>query len=1087
MALHVHRSNRAEVLVDSLTALVRQPLADPLAPEHVVVQGEGMERWLSMQLAERLGVWANPSFPFPRHFLAKVFLEVLGEAGTLDPVYEPETMLWSLAELLGRCESEPGFEPVRNFLAGEDRERKHLQLAERLARAFDEYVAYRPRMVLDWEGEQPHWQAVLWRRLVERHGRRHLAAVAADFAAAVASGRAAVAGLSPRVSVFGVSTLAPLYLELFQVLARVSDVHFFLLAPSSEYWATIQSPSETRRAIERHGGAPEDAHADVGHPLLASLGRLGRDFLDRIVEAGGREDDVFVEPGDRCVLHVLQSDLLHLRTRGVSGTPEFGDEPAADPLPVDAGDRSIQVHSCHGAMREIEVLHDRLLDLFERHPTLEPRDVVVLAPAIGTYAPFIDAVFGSRREPRVPYRIADRGARSTGDLVDAFLTTLEILRGRLPAPAVLDLLGFAGIRARFQFDEDDVDRIHDWVAEAGIRWGADAAHREAERQPALGANTWRFGLDRLLLGYAIAGDGRTVFGEVLPCDGVEGGETAVLGRFADFCETLTSARTRVGQPRRVDEWEDLLTELLVVLIARDDETLHEHQRIRDAISTVAARAGAVGFEGAVDLASVAEQVEGELERGRSVHGFLGGGVTFCELVPMRSIPFRVVCLIGMNDSDFPRIRQRPGFDLIGAEPRPGDRSPRDDDRYLFLEAVLSARDHLVITYTGQSIIDNTPIQPSVVVSELLDTLDRGFRRHDDGRVSAHVVVRHPLQPFSPENFGARGDERLFSYVESYCDGARALGSSRGRAPVFVQERLAPPESSEVVDLDALARFFSNPARAFVQQRLGLFLSIDLPELQDREPTELDNLEQWRIGDDLLRRRMRGEALDQTLLPVRAGGVLPPGVPGDVLHGNLSAAVGSIARRGAIVSAGETGLVEIDLPDLGVAGVLRGIGPAGLVRLIYSKPSTKYELDLWIRHLALNAQGRALPSTLVGRDGAVRLEPRADAAEVLGALVRLYRAGLEAPLPFFPKASHDFAKRIAKDATMEDALRSARREFVTESRNAPPPEAADPYVAQVYRGTDPITSTPGSAGSELSFTEVAQLVFDPFLEVRGTVK
>ena len=1087
MALHVHRSNRAEVLVDSLTALVRQPLADPLAPEHVVVQGEGMERWLSMQLAERLGVWANPSFPFPRHFLAKVFLEVLGEAGTLDPVYEPETMLWSLADLLGRCESEPGFEQVQNFLAGEDRERKHLQLAERLARAFDEYVAYRPRMILDWEGEQPHWQAVLWRRLVERHGRRHLAAVAADFAAALASGRTAAAGLSPRVSVFGVSTLAPLYLELFQVLARVSDVHFFLLAPSSEYWATIQSPSETRRAIERHGGAPEDAHADVGHPLLASLGRLGRDFLDRIVEAGDREDDVFVEPGDRCVLHVLQSDLLHLRARGVSGTPEFGDEPAADPLPLDAGDRSIQVHSCHGAMREIEVLHDRLLDLFERHPTLEPREVVVLAPAIGTYAPYIDAVFGSRREPRVPYRIADRGARSTGDLVDAFLTTLEVLRGRLPAPAVLDLLGFAGIRARFQFDEDDVDRIHDWVAEAGIRWGADAAHREAEGQPTLNANTWRFGLDRLLLGYAIAGDGRTVFGEVLPCDGVEGSETAVLGRFADFCETLTSARTRVGQPRRVDEWEDLLIELLEGLIARDDETLHEHQRIRDAISAVAARAGAVGFEGAVDLASVGEQVEGELERGRSVHGFLGGGVTFCELVPMRSIPFRVVCLIGMNDCDFPRIRQRPGFDLIGAEPRPGDRSPRDDDRYLFLEAVLSARDHLVITYTGQSILDNTPIQPSVVVSELLDTLDRGFRRDDGRRVSEQVVVRHPLQPFSPENFGARGDARLFSYVESYCDGARALCATGERVPAFVGERLRPPETAAAIDIDALARFFSNPARAFVQERLSLFLGGDVLELEDREPTELDHLEEWKIGDDLLRRRLRGDALEATLVPIRASGVLPPGAPGDVRHVDLSDKVEAIVRRGAPPRAGELGLVEIDLPELDIAGAIRGVEADGWVRHTYSKLSTKYEVEHWIRHLALNAQGHRLASTLAGRDGAVRFSPREDAAALLRDLVALYRAGLVAPLPFFPEASHEFVQRTEDGCPIDEAVLRARGIFVRDSYSGRPSESADVYAAQVYRGTDPISQRPGSAGSELSFTEVARRVLAPFRQAREPLK
>jgi exodeoxyribonuclease V gamma subunit len=1090
--LHLHRSNRTEELVEALARVVERPLADPLAAECIVVQGKGMERWLAMQLARRLGVWANPDFPFPRRFMQSAFEAVLGAENGTSAAFEPETMLWSIAELLRRPEPQAPFAEIRRYLADDRGERKRLQLAERVARVFDEYVVYRPEMLLEWQsGAGADWQAILWRELIRRHGQRHLAQVAGELVAAIRQGRAAQASLPERVSVFGISTLAPLYVRLLYALAECIDVHLFLLSPSPEFWATLRSPREMQRELSRHGGGEEERYLEEGHPLLASLGRLGRDFLDLLVSAGDYHEDaadLYVAPGTDSLLQALQSDILHLHSRGArdAGAPQPCGE-RLEPLLVRADDASLRVHSCHGPMREVEVLHDQLLDLFERSPSLEPRHVVVMAPSISAYAPFIEAVFGARSQPRIPYRIADRRARSTAAAVDAFLTLLEVVRGRLAASAVLDLLAFEPVRSRFGIAEAELEQVRRWIGQAGVRWAADGRHRRLEGQPALDANTWRFGLQRLLLGYAMIGDERCVYRGVLPYDDVEGGEAALLGRLAELCEALFAARQRTEEPRAVEEWRDTLGWLLETTIARDEATVHEHQEIRNALASLAERAAEAAYTGRIDMATMASQLEAELESRTSARGFLGGGVTFCELVPMRSIPSCVVCLLGMNDADFPRLRRRPGFDRMADAPRPGDRSSRDDDRYLFLEALLSARQHLVLTYVGQSINDNSEIPPSVVVSELLDCIDRSFRLADGSPARSHVVVRHPLQPFSPDYFGRRQDERLFSYVQGYHAGARMLESERRPVPPFVAGRLACDVAGDLgVDLEDLARFFANPARAFLQHRLGIYLGVDTVAIEDREPIELDNLERWNVGDRLLRRCLRGESLEQIRLFVRASGVLPPGAPGDLTYDELAAGVESVLARAREIMAGaEPESVEVDLPDSPrLAGVVRDVHHGRLVRAQYSQLAPKHELDLWIRHLALNAAGLASASTLVARDATVRFHPAADSQALLADLVALYRLGLAAPLPFFPRASRAYAEAMAEGRPAAEALRRALRAFTEAPGGGSGGESADAYVRQLYRQGNPLD--PGflaGAGEVPSFGDVAARVCRPLLAHR----
>lgn len=1059
--MFVHRSNRTERLVAALVRLVREPVGDPFRPECITVQGRGMERWLAMELARHLGVWANPDFPFPRRLIERVLQSTPGRPHEQGNAFEPERLLWSIRALLPELQDRPQLAPIRNYLTGDDRGVRALQLADRIADTFDHYVVHRPDLVLDWEhggGDAEDWQPLLWRALVERHGAGHVAARARDFLAAADANRLDAAKLPRRVSLFGISTLPPLYVRVLAALSRHVDVHLFVLTPSREYWAQIRSERQIVRALARAGTDPGQAeerlHYEVGHPLLAALGRLGREFQEVLEEFDYREgdDDLYDDPGCGDALHALQSDILSLRHRGAPDGPPR--------LELRADDASIRIHSCHGAMREVEVLHDQLLALFEEIPDLAPHEVVVMTPDIEEYAPAIEAVFassdGTTGRAAIPYRISDRGPRGAAEVIDAFERVLDLLTGRMKAPEVLDLLGIRAVRDRFGIAAGDLELLRQWVSESGIRWGVDAAHREAEDQPALDQNTWRFGLDRLLLGYAI-GDESTLFGGTLPYVDVEGQAGQLLGSLVELLETLFRLRERLAVPRTVAEWSAELRELVAATIADDPTTADQVQDLTGTLADLAERAEAAGFAEAIPLEAYRAQLESDLRRRISTHGFLSRGVCFCELVPMRTIPFRVVCLLGMSDGAFPRSQRPLGFDLMARRPRPGDRSVREDDRYLFLEALLAARERLVVSYVGQGIRDNGPRPPSVVVSDLLDALEETY----DASVRERVEVAHPLQPFDGRYFDGE-DPGLFSFRGDRRDGAIALRGPRLPRPPFVAAPI-PADPPTEIDLDDLVEFFRHPSRWFARNRLDLRMGRETEPVKSREPIALDALERWSVGSKALAGRLRGATAEEMFERLRAGGELPPGTPGRLTFDRLFPEAERAAQAAQRHRAAERRSIELDesVGGVRVFGRIDDLYGDDQVVVHFSRLRGRQDLGPWVRHvfLCLAAPAGTAPSTVVvGRAQkarsatAIRFGPVAKARAIAEKLVALHRAGTAAPLPFFPSASREFADKYGETGDEEKARAAAVKQ-----PDHPATTARDPFrnaeVDLLFRGRD----------------------------------
>jgi exodeoxyribonuclease V gamma subunit len=727
--IHLHRSNRTEVLVEELATILKRDPLSPMEQEWVVVQGPGMQRWLSIELSKRLGVWANARFPFPRHLIDTAMRGVLDYREAAESALQPGPLLWAVAQELSGLQKRSEFAEIRNYLRGsgkgrgsgdkEERERKLFQLADRVAHVFDRYTIYRPQLLSEWEaGEGKGWQPSLWRALTENYDPHHPGAMLSRFLGEVGRDTGPISGIPRRVCLFGISSLPPVYMRVLSALAARVELHLFVLSPSRQYWADLRRRGRNAELL------------DEGNSLLASLGRLSGDFqqvLEDNAEYQESERDLYRLPEGESMLATLQADILDLRSRRLR-RPDEVEESKPLPLPIAEADQSISFHSCHSPMREVEVLHDQITGFLEADKSLEARDIVVMTPDIEIYAPLIDAVFASdkRDRPRIPYRIADRSDRSSYPVLQAFSQILETLGGRMTATDVLDLLALDVVSSRFGLFEEDLVRVRDWVRESGVRWGVDAEHRDSVNQPEIEENTWRFGLDRLLLGYAMEGEGRDLYGGVLPFDAMEGNDTQVLGRFLDFASALFRFRELFARPTSLENWSAELSGLLETLVHANESNLVEHRLVRDTIEGLLSDAQRVDFDQALSFKTVSDLLQQSWQESEAARGFLSGGVTFCQLMPMRSIPFRVVCVLGMSDGAFPRSVHPLGFDRMAAEPLTGDRTPRDDDRYLFLEAILAARDTLLISYVGRSIHNNADIPPSVLVGELMDVLGESF-------------------------------------------------------------------------------------------------------------------------------------------------------------------------------------------------------------------------------------------------------------------------------------------------------------------------------------------------------------------------
>ncbi|MBN1140571.1 MAG: exodeoxyribonuclease V subunit gamma [Deltaproteobacteria bacterium] len=1059
---HLYTGNRLETLLEALAEVLQKNPPQPLDPTLILVQSKGMESWLSLNLARRFGIWANFAFPFPNALIDALLTAALGEEPEKDP-FDRDRMTLSLLDLLPQLATQPRFDSLKHFLTGEAPDLKTYQLARRLAHLFDQYSIYRPDLLLSWErGEETDWQAELWRQWVAANPAPHRARRQREFLRRCQTGHLPSGVFPAALNIFGVSALPPYHIEVLAAAARFCPVHLFLLNPCQEFWLDLSSP---KTAARREASAPEAfeaLHYEVSQPLLASWGRSGRDFFGLLWEQGELSQfDLFQEPGENTLLAALQGDLLHLHDRTIQ----------SEKTAVAAGDRSLQIHSCHSPLREIEALHDFLLGCFQDLHGLTPGDILVMAPDIGTYAPYIAAVFKTPSVPgrRLPFSVADLGVRRENRLASLFLELLALRNSRCGAPQVFDLLEAPPIMSRFGCQHQDLDRIRVWVEETRVRWGLDAADRARFGIPPFQENSWGAALDRLLLGHALP-DAGGLFEGILPYDAGEGENAAILGRLADFIAAVAEHMEALRLPRSMRDWGEQFLWILERFFQPDEGSEADYLFLEELFSSLAATSGSSGAAAAVPI-EVAEAYLGDrLESQAAAPGrFLSGAITFASLLPMRSIPFKIIALIGLNDDAFPRAFSAPAFDRIAARPQRGDRIPRHEDRYLFLETLLSARQRLFISYVGQSQRDNSELPPSVLVSELSDYLEKGFQ----GARSA-IFFQHRLQAFHSGYFSASSPLASFS-PENY---QAALAARRGPTPPISDATRLPEAdpSWKTIDYSDLIRFFCQPGRYFAHRRLGIVFR-QVPFLaEEREPFALAPLDRYRLGERLTEAALAGKQLFPLYSEIREEGMLPPGAAGHIVFTDLALEAERLAQAIHAVAGEERHQdppLALRIGEFQIRGLLPHRHGDRMVHHHFARLRAVDRLQAWLTRLLLDALEQPAAqagSWLFARDGTCRLAPAPNPFPFLERLLALYWEGLHRPLPFFPETSLGFAATLARHPENRDRAREAGRK-AWEGTPYQRGEKEDPSLRFCFGETDPL---------DADFEAKAEEIYAPLL-------
>ncbi|MEM0961671.1 MAG: exodeoxyribonuclease V subunit gamma [Bacteroidota bacterium] len=1075
--LHLVTAPRLEPLFEHLAdhlATVPLPLTE--TETLLVAQNVGMRAWLTKALAERLGCAAALDLGTPLTFATDLAQASVRHARPDDGERHPfdgGPLAWRLAPLLSTLPDDPVYAPLAAYLDRTDGQT--MPLASRIAALFDDYQVYRPDVMAAWaDGHDAvptfahsAWQRALWQRLVAQ------ASPTLDRAAGIlaladrlrGSDTRAVAHLPTRVLVFGSLLFPPIHLRVLVEAARHIPVTVYAVTPGDSAGATHR------------------------HPMLRALAGRSRDFWTVLAsltdpDAGGGSAPVGASGVAFQRTHLPLTSAGGSLSAGASGLRQLqaalaSDTPPEAPVALDPSDRSLRVHDCHSPTRELEALRDSLLDAFADLEGLRPSDVLVIVPDLGTYAPLVDAVFGAEDaapELRIPYHVAEHPHAPAQRVAEAFGRALRLQEGRVTASDLLDLLGTPVVRRAAGIEEDELPRLRAWVKEAGVCWGLTAERKSRFDLPADDLHTWRFGLDRLLLGVMTgepepgpAGEGASGSGLVLghlPCDvaGLDGAD--LLGRFCEWAEALFSALDALDRPARLDEWPDRVIQFLDGAFRAETEDeiaaiVHLRQEAQE-LARLHRLAGSP--DEPVSFRTVRAHLDGASDQIETREPYLTGRVTIARPVALRHAPYRVVAFLGLNDGVYPAPDLAPDIDLIGHQPRPGDADARGFDKQLFVDAVMAARDRLILSSVGRSQKDNAERAASVCLDAFLDAA----RRHWGEESLRQLVVEHRLQPFAADYFSTEGP--LASYASQH-----RVGAADPSGAFFASSLPAPADEVETLTLAELADAWTNPSRFVVRRRLRASLDLDDGALRDDEPIELNALERFHVRDAALAGMLDGLSPDALAERLTRGGQIPGGASGASVLAQACEEAEPIAAAVLAWGATDPLAVALDVEGVQLVGTLARTTIRGALRYRAGAVRERHLVAAWIDHLALCASRPGVTCT-VGADGSSRYfeaVTQDDAQAWLAVLVRGYKRARQGRLPLYEKASHAYAKKMsAKDlehfaaatagrATAEGfrpntaAMAQARRGFSDTWNDFT--DDADAYVALATRGlVDPFS-------------------------------
>ncbi|QWU98849.1 exodeoxyribonuclease V subunit gamma [Francisella salimarina] len=844
MALYTYPSNKLEYLVQVLSKLLDVEKKDLFTPTQLIVGSRGMQHWLSMQLAQYRNIAMNLKYDMINGYILDICYELTAKQ-EYKKAYTKDILAWRIFRGLDSINNPKLQEYYHNS------DLKKYQLSVKIAETFSKYISYRSEWLQKWEqGEyinpakpenDEDWQMLLWQKLVEDVAETPYK-VQAEALQKLNRQNLEKLNIPSDIYIFGVNTISPKNLGFVFELAKYIDVNILYINPCSEYWYDLHKSKIS---------AWLDSDDYELQPLLANLGQQGKEFFNQLLENQEKQELEVFEKFDKNSLDFekladnnqtqlvsLQRNLLELDCQNHTKQKDL----------------SISINSCHSPLREVQILHDRLLDMIKADPSIKPRDILVMCPNIEDYSPYIDSVFSRYpTDKKLPCSIADRTLLDSEPLAASFIELLQLPESNFEVNKILDYLSVPAIQQKFKISDEQLETIRYWLKESCI-------HHSNNGQ----TFSWSWGLKRLMFGFSYSDSNHIIDDKLMTIPVIEGSEIAELGGLYELLELLERYSQELLKPRSLEAWQDYLLEMFDDVFDVTNDEQYIAKKIKDIIVKTVATAKDVLLTEEIDLYTIRYCLISQLSEPIINNHFLNGKVTFCSMTPMRNVPFRVIAMLGLNNGKFPRQESAISFDLMARLGRvKGDRTKRDDDRYLFLEAITSARDYLYLSYIGRSVKTNVEQQPSLILKELTSYLDLnyGWGKAD--------IKEYPLHPFSSKCYA----DEYRSYDEAW------LKLLQSEPKVFYDSKLLSNSVNlpKSLSIAKLVKIFEDPIKAYTNYGLELYLEDDFEELEDSEPFDINSLDKHKFKQDLLNTLENNKDKELTIKTAKLSGKLPESV------------------------------------------------------------------------------------------------------------------------------------------------------------------------------------------------------------------
>jgi len=1054
--LNLYTSRNLVALSSKLQEKLTGTTDNSFNPSKIIIPSHGIGHWLTLQIAKQQGIAMMLDLQLPSSFMWEIAKKVANNLPT-QSAFSKDILTFRIYALLANLDSLDNANALKNYLIDADNSKRWL-LAGKIADVFDQYLLYRDDVLALWEqnqlanlGMDEAWQAALWRKLTQDNN-LHRARLFNEVLSKLQNPNSTYE-LPRTISVFAPSSMPEQQITILQALAKHIDVDIYALSPCAKYWGDIQLKSEF------HAKSPditEDWYWEIGHPLLASLGKCGRDFFDYLAvitaEDGAQHFDLDENnpPKSDTLLHAIQHDIVNLELRLSDNRLTFNPQ-----------DKSLTVHIAHSPLREIEILHDELLARFNDDPTLNPSDIAVLMPDITDYAPFIKAVFDSS-EHKIPYSLADQNLLAQHPLLQSFYELLTLPKSRFIVENILGLLNQIEIAAKAQINHDELNLIRMWLHQSAAKWGLDGKHKENFNLPADDSYTLRASFDRLILGFALNIDDNSthppLIRQTMLLNSLEGSNVQIAAKFINFVEKLNYWRQILSESTNAANWQLRLVKLLDDFFPDDNQAIH---LIRKAISKLVQNscdAKQQDLELSYDLVQIL--LQNTMDNSNAELSLIRGKVAFGTMIPLRSLPFKLICLLGLNDGAIPRQTTAPSFDLINKYPRANDRLRRFEDRYLLLETLICVQDGLYLSYVGRDIKRGDALVPSVLVNEILETCDATATTNDGSKVSDKITHIHSLQPFSPQNFDHTQPN---SFSGMWYNASCVLShTTKKEQTAFCNQPINSIIKSQITPAEFI-KTLANPVRFFLHDILGININYHEPTITEHEPFSLTYEHKLPLNELYLQSALNNWNDDIKQQLASACGYLPTNKIGQTIWRINYQPIKEFAKQLDKYQQNnhpQNLFIDLQLDDVHIYGQLPPINDNCIFNYRLYQPAGFDLTNFWLNHLLANCL-QPVSSHLLTPNDKWQAQPLNNAAQLLRPWIKAYKQAHHEPLPIFSKISYKFAQSVLKDA--KDPLSTAQKQWEN---------YANPWFDLAFRGTNPINE---------QFIHLASELYIPALE------